>query len=88
MNKARAQKKHALHRFYERYRRKLTENEYQWLIGGVNKSRDKVIKRISNRVTVRTATLDNTQIFFLYDNIRRTIITFLTEEQAQNTSKE
>ncbi len=78
MTKGKAQIKHAYRRYEERFGKKLKQHEYQRFIGAVRRGRATLVAKQTNRVFLYV--LDD--VYFIYDKIRRNVVTFLTAPMA------
>jgi hypothetical protein len=76
MNKTTSQKIHSGKRFKERYGRPLTETIRKKIISTVGGSAT-LVQYQTNRISVYDAVIDKEVIRFVYDNIRKGIVTFL-----------
>lgn len=76
MKKKDAQFFHAKKRFKERYGEDITDAQLKELISDIQKGYCQHISSMSNRVTV----FKSGEWVFLYDNKRKSIVTFITED--------
>ncbi len=87
MKKSTSQKIHAVKRHKERYGFSISESDYNAIVNLVKLGNSKFLFSQSNRTSFRTVSFNSKQYFIVYDKIRKTIVTFLTEEMVKETQK-
>jgi len=73
------QVKHAYRRAKERYNFDIKEHEYLVLVKQIQNQQAKFIQATSNRAKVFEVNLGDRKFRVVYDNIRKSIVTFLPE---------
>lgn len=74
-SKAKAERKHCLHRLRERFGVNLSENDYYGIINQIQNNKAKFVDRQSNRVTIWQLVIQQQDVVVCYDKIRKEIIT-------------
>jgi len=78
-----AQKKHAQQRAKERYGVELNRKIINGLLLQIREGESTFIEKISNRVTKHLVVLDGKEIPVIYDKLRNTIVTFLSQAEGE-----
>jgi hypothetical protein len=81
-SKTKAERRHAIRRFAQRFPKELTNHEYDELVRQIQSGRAKFIEKQSNRVSVFEVKTSGITAIAIYDKSRKTIITFITPEMA------
>jgi hypothetical protein len=81
-SKSLSEKKHAMKRVRQRYDLVLSSDDYKDLILNVKHGKAETLYRESNRVSVKSLLYKGQQLFFVYDNNRSRIVTFLDKEMV------
>lgn len=79
-NKHKDQKSHAIRRSETRLGFRITNQEYQDLIKSIQNGEFRSVKSQSIRVRHFEITIRDKTAIAVYDNVRKTIVTFLVEE--------
>lgn len=87
MNKKTAQKLHAKKRFAERVggTKILADEIYNRVLNMVKNKNTTTLYKQSNRVSIRLAEIGEKKYWFVYDKLRKSIVTFLTKEMVEKT---
>ncbi len=88
MNKSRAQTIHAKKRAKQRYNISLNAGSYKALIKLVHNQKAQTLYRQSLRISIKMIEYENKTLYFVYDNKRKKIVTFLTEDQLDKKAIE
>lgn len=75
--KRKAQIKHALRRFDERFDLQLNDNQYKQIVNMIQKGRAEFIRKQSNRITHWDVTFQDQVIRVVYDKARKVVVTAL-----------
>lgn len=88
MNKSKAQVIHAKRRAKQRYNISLNAGNYKALIKRVHNQKAQILYRQSLRISIKMIEYENKNLYFVYDNKRKKIVTFLTEDQLDKKAIE
>jgi hypothetical protein len=78
---------HAIKRLRQRYQINiLNEYHYRHLVNVCLEKGNEIIKQTS-RVSIRSFSYNNKDIYCVFDNLRDSIVTFLTPEQVEKLTK-
>jgi len=75
--KARAQRRHAKERAFQRYGVSCTNQDLDFIISQIQSDKAKFVYRQSNRITLWDVTWAKQTVRVVYDNTRKTVVTFL-----------
>jgi hypothetical protein len=81
-SKAKAQRRHARRRAYERFLVEWSERDLDAIVRIIQRGDSELIERQSLRVSKRRVTYDGLTVVVVYDRLRKTIVTVLYEEDG------
>jgi hypothetical protein len=80
MNKSQTKQVHARKRARQRYHLKLTKTDYEEIVALVKQGKAETLERQSIRVSLKLLVWNDQELYFIYDNKRGTIVTFLSKD--------
>lgn len=81
--KADAQRRHAYSRGLLRYDIELTDELHKRLVRAVQRNETTPVEKQSNRVSVHELDIDGEPVRFVYDRLRKTVVTFLHRDPSK-----
>lgn len=83
-SKASSQEFHAKKRALERYGLDLSNNDLFEIIKNIKSGYAEHIQKQTNRLKLYKTLVKQTDVYVVYDKSRKTVVTFLTKEMAEN----